>query len=88
MQIAKGMRIAEAKAHVATRLGVTPLDLSDPLVMSDVRAELGLGRITTFEISYPTESSAMEAKFSISQRLGLAINSVERFKQRTMAPVV
>jgi hypothetical protein len=30
----------------------------------------------------------MEAKFSISQRLGLAINSVERFKQRTMAPVV
>lgn len=73
----------EAKAHVAERLGVTPPDLSDPLAMEQVRAELRLGRITTFEMTYPTESSAMEAKFNIAELLGLPVNCVERFKERT-----
>jgi dimethylamine--corrinoid protein Co-methyltransferase len=79
MQITRGMRIREAKAHVAERLGVSPADLSDPLAMEDVRREHQLGRITTFEISYPTESSAMEAKFNIAGLLGLPINCVTRF---------
>jgi dimethylamine---corrinoid protein Co-methyltransferase len=79
MQITRGMRIREAKAHVAERLGVSPLDLSDPLAMEDVRREHQLGRITTFEISYPTESSAMEAKFNIAELLDLPINCVTRF---------
>ena len=54
MQITRGMRIGEAKAYVAERLGVSPFDLSDPIAMEDVRRERQLGRITTFEISYPT----------------------------------
>ena len=82
MQITRGMRIREAKAYVAERLGVSPADLSDPLAMEDARREHRLGRITTFEISYPTESSAMEAKFNIAELLGLPINCVTRFEER------
>ena len=81
MQIARGMRIQEAKAYVAERLGVSPSDLSDPLAMEDVRRQHGLGRITTFEMSYPTESSAMESKFRIAELLGLPVNCVQRFSQ-------
>ena len=80
MQITRGMRVREAKAYVAERLGVSPADLSDPLAMEDVRREHQLGRITTFEISYPTEASAMEAKFNIAELLDLRINCVQRFR--------
>ena len=38
MQLKK-MRITEAKEYVADKLHVTPLDLSDPTVMFDVRKE-------------------------------------------------
>ena len=91
MQITRGMRIGEAKAYVAERLGVSPFDLSDPIAMEDVRRERQLGRITTFEISYPTQSSAMEAKFRIAELLDLPINCVQRFRRarRTrVSPVV
>lgn len=81
MQITRGMRLPDAKAHVAERLGVSPADLSDPLAMEDARRENRLGRVTTFEISYPTESSAMEAKFNIAELLGLPVNCVTRFKE-------
>jgi dimethylamine--corrinoid protein Co-methyltransferase len=86
MQITRGMRIGEAKAYVAERLGVSPFDLSDPIAMEDVRRERRLGRITTFEISYPTQSSAMEAKFRIAELLDLPINCVERFREHAGLP--
>ncbi len=44
-----------------------------------------LGRITTFEISYPTESSAMESKFRIAELLDLPINCVEWFRDRAFS---
>lgn len=81
MQITRGMRIGQAKAHVAERLGVSRFDLSDPLVMEEVRRDRRLGRITTFEISYPTESNAMEAKFNIAELLGVPVNCVQRFRE-------
>ena len=86
MQITRGMRIGEAKAYVAERLGVGPADLSDPIAMEDVRRERQLGRITTFEISYPTQSSAMEAKFRIAELLDLPINCVQRFREHAGLP--
>jgi dimethylamine--corrinoid protein Co-methyltransferase len=82
MQITRGMRIGEAKAYVAERLGVRPFDLSDPIAMEDVRRERQLGRITTFEMSYATDSSAMESKFRIAELLDLPINCVQRFRER------
>jgi len=81
MQITRGMRIGEAKAYVAERLGVSPSDLSDPLAMEDVRRDHQLGRITTFEMSYASESSAMESKFRIAELLDLPINCVGRFRE-------
>ena len=39
MQITRGLRLGEAKAYVAERLGVSPFDLSDPVAMEDVRRE-------------------------------------------------
>jgi len=78
----RGMRLPEAKAHVAEKLGVSPADLSDPVVMHEIREKLGLGRITTFEISHPTQAVAIEAKFNIEGVLGVPINSVRRFAAR------
>jgi len=82
MQISRKLRLPDAKAYVAERLGVSPAELSDPLVMEEVRGSHGLGRVTTFETLYPTESSATEAKFNISRVLDLPINCVERFRER------
>jgi hypothetical protein len=82
MQMTRGMRLREAKEYVAGRLGVSTLDLVDPIVMHDVRARLGLGRITVQELTYADQPYAMEAKFRISEVLGVPINSVERFAER------
>jgi len=76
MQMARGMRLTEAKTYVAERLGVTPFDLSDPVLMNERRGELGLGRVTTFELSHPDEPTAVEAKSNIGDLLGLEIASV------------
>jgi dimethylamine--corrinoid protein Co-methyltransferase len=83
LELTKGMRLAQAKEYVAERLGVEPAALSDPIAMADVRAGLGLGRIVTFEATYPGEPNAIEAKFNVSDLLGIPINCVERFKNRT-----
>ena len=45
MQLKK-MRITEAKRYVADKLHVSPLDLSDPHLMRNLREELDIGVIT------------------------------------------
>jgi hypothetical protein len=83
MEMTQGMRLPEAKKYVAEKLGVGPSDLSDPVLMNELREQLGLGRITTFEISHPTQAVAIESKFNVEQRLGVPVNSVRRFEERT-----
>ena len=83
MQVTRGMRLVEAKRYVAERLGVSAMDLSDPVVMRDVRRELGLGLIPVDELVFAGEPAAMEAKFRIAAVLDVPINSVECFKERT-----
>ena len=82
MQMTRGMRLTQAKEYVAGKLGVGVVDLGDPLVMHDVRAELGLGRLTVQELTYPDKPGAIEAKFHIAEVLDVPINSVERFSER------
>jgi hypothetical protein len=85
MEMTRGMRLPQAKAYVAEKLGVSPADLSDPVLMNEVREERGLGRITTFEISHPTQPVAIEAKFNVADALGVPVNSVRRFTERSRA---
>jgi len=82
MQVTRGMRLKEAKAYVAGKLGVSADDLSDPTVMGDVRRELGLARQMTPESTFPTEANGIEAKFNIARVLDLPINCVQRFAER------
>jgi len=79
VQMARGMRIQEAKAYVADRLKVSVLELTDPVIMTEVRDDLQIGLITPL----PGCAKGIEAKFRISEVLGIDVNCVERFKART-----
>jgi len=81
MQMARGMRLEEAKLYVAGRLGCSVGDLSDSSAMEQIRGEKGLGRILDHSNLHPGEPNAMMAKFRIAELLGLRINSVERFRE-------
>lgn len=84
MQITRGMRLREAKEHVASRLGVATADLSDPVIMLDLRKEHGLGGITEAgEVTGIDDPCGIEAKFHVAELLGIPINAVERFKAMT-----
>ena len=85
MQMAKGMRLAEAKAYVAGRLGVSERDLIDTTTMQEVRGELGLGRIYDSEGPHPLDPSPLEAKLTISRLLDLPLNGVRRLLESTTA---
>jgi dimethylamine--corrinoid protein Co-methyltransferase len=82
MQMAKGMRLAEAKTYVAGKLGVAERDLSDCAAMQELRGELGLGRIIEGEAPHAFDPSPLEAKATISRLLDLPVNSVERLRAR------
>lgn len=79
MQMTHKMRIDEAKKYVADKLGVTVEQLCDAVFMTELRDDLGFG----IQEPYVTDSNVgMEAKFRISEKLGIKINSVEKFKER------
>jgi dimethylamine--corrinoid protein Co-methyltransferase len=74
MQMARGMKLGEAKEYVASRLKVSVRDLTDEAVMNDVRRELNLGLVS----SVHGYARGLEAKFQISKLLGIEINCVNR----------
>jgi dimethylamine--corrinoid protein Co-methyltransferase len=78
MQIARGMKIDEAKKYVADRLKVPVADLTDPIIMNEVREDLKLG------VLHPHGGSpkCMEAKFNIARLLDIDINCVRRFREK------
>jgi dimethylamine--corrinoid protein Co-methyltransferase len=78
MQMTRGMKIDEAKAYVAGKLGVTVLELTDPVIMNEVRTDLGIGVITPL----PGMAKGIEAKFNMAKVLDIDINCVKRFKER------
>lgn len=78
VQLAKGLKINDAKTYVAKKLGVSVLDLSDCAIMTELREELGIG------VMQPTDGDSinMEAKMRMAKILDIPILSVERFKER------
>ena len=78
MQMSKGMKLREAKEYVAKKLSVSTKDLSDPVRMAEVRDDLDIGLVR----SLPHRVKGIDAKFRISEVLGIPINCVNRFKNR------
>ena len=77
MQMTRKMKITEAKKYVADQLQVSIPDLTDPIIMNEVREDLKLG------VLHPPGGSpkCMEAKFNIAELLGIDINCVRRFRE-------
>lgn len=78
MQMARKMRLPEAKQYVAQKLGLSVTDLSDSTIMRGVRGELDIGMIT----AVPGTARGLEAKARIADLLDIKINSVERLKRK------
>jgi len=78
LQMARGMRIDEAKEYVANKLSVSVSELTDPVIMNEVRTDLGIGVVTPL----PGVPKGIEAKFNMAKVLDIEINCVNRFKQR------
>jgi len=82
LQMTRRMRLQEAKAYLAAKLGCATRDLSDPVAMEQIRREKGFGTIAMTSTTHPGEPGMLEAKFNISEALAIPINCVERFKER------
>jgi dimethylamine--corrinoid protein Co-methyltransferase len=82
MQMTRKMKINEAKAYVAGKLGIDLIDLTDEEVMRQLREDLGLGLVTSVSGS----PKGIRAKMNIQELLGIRINSVELFKSQTGYP--
>ena len=78
MQMSRAMRIDEAKKYVADKLGISVADVSDPVIMSEVREYLDIGRVN----ETPGVAKGMDAKFRIAELLEIPINCVEIFKRK------
>lgn len=78
MQLNHKMRINEAKSFVAAKLGVSVDKLCDVVEMTEIRENLGLG--IPYCEPHTRMTVGVEAKFNIAGRLGITINSIERFK--------
>ena len=55
-------------------------DLSDSVVMSEVRDDLDIGMVSTS--LFPGSAKGIDAKFRIAELLGIEINCVNKFKDR------
>jgi len=79
MEFGKNMRVKDAKAYVAKKLGVSTVDLADEFVMRDLREELGIGVVT----GVPGAPRGIAAKMNIENLLDIKINSCEKFREKT-----
>jgi dimethylamine--corrinoid protein Co-methyltransferase len=78
MQMARGMKLQEAKKYVADKIGVAVLDLTDPVIMSEVRDDFQIGAMTPL----PGCAKGIEAKFRIADLLDIDIGCVRRFRDK------
>ncbi len=78
MQMTRGMKIGDAKAYVADKLNVSISDLTDPVVMTEVREELDIGCISPL----PGCAKGIEAKIRMAEVLDIEINCVRRLKNK------
>jgi dimethylamine--corrinoid protein Co-methyltransferase len=78
MQMTRGMKIDEAKRYVAEKLNVSVSDLTDPVIMTEVREDLEIGSATPM----PGCAKGIEAKLRIAEVLDIEINCIRRLKHK------
>ncbi len=78
MQMTRGMKIDEAKKYVADKLKVSVSDLTDPVVMTEVREDLDIGSLSPL----PGCAKGIEAKLRIAEILDIDINCIRRLKNK------
>jgi len=78
MQMTRGMKIKQAKKYVADKIGVSVFDLTDPVIMTEVRDDLQIGVMTPL----PGCAKGIEAKFRIAELLDIDIACVSRFRDK------
>lgn len=78
MQMTRGIKIREAKEYVAGKLKVSVAELTDPVIMSEVRQDLQIGAMSP----QPGDAKGIEAKFRIAEILDIDINCVNRFRKK------
>jgi len=78
MQMTHKMKIHEAKAYVAKKLGIDEEDLTNEEVMRELRKDLGIGTVTSIAGS----PKGIRAKWNVANLLGVKIRSVELFKSQ------
>ena len=78
MQMSRKMKIHEAKAYVAEKLGIAVMDLTNEEVMRPLREELNIGTVT----SVAGSPKGIRAKIKIAELLDVQIPSVDLFKSQ------
>ena len=78
MQMTRRMKINDAKAYVADKLGIEVFELTDEEVMRDLRKDLGIGTVTSIAGS----PKGIRAKMKIAELLEINIRSVDLFKSQ------
>ena len=78
MQMTRGMKIDEAKKYVADKLSVSVSDLTDPVIMIEVREDLEIGSISPL----PGCAKGIEAKLRMAEVLGIEVNCIRRLKDK------
>ena len=76
MQMTRKMKIQDAKAYVAKKLGIEMIDLTNEEIMRDIREDLKIGTVTSIAGS----PKGIRAKKKIAELLDINIRSVDLFK--------
>lgn len=79
VQMAKKLRIDDAKQYVADKLKMSVQDIHDSSIMRDVRNELGIGEVN----ARPETPYALAVKARIAKLLDIEINSVKMYDEWT-----
>jgi dimethylamine--corrinoid protein Co-methyltransferase len=66
------------KKYVAEKLNIAVAELTDPVIMGEIRQDNGLGVMSP----QPDDAKGIESKFRIAELLDIEINCVNRFKKR------
>ena len=76
MQMTRKMKIHDAKAYVAEKLGIETIELTNEEAMRGIREDLKIATVTSIAGS----PKGIRAKNKIAQLLGINIRSVDLFR--------